>query len=76
VEAPDTHEEQTLEPVPINEDEKVEASEPGNFKTSRAYLWVGFMLIVIGAILGILFGKTALLVSIAGMVFVIIGYTI
>ncbi len=76
VEVPDNHEEETLQPVPINDDEKVEATEPGNFKTSRAYLWVGFMLIVIGAILGILFGKTALLVSIAGMVFVIIGYTI
>jgi hypothetical protein len=34
------------------------------------------MLIVVGVILGILFGKTALLISIAGMVFVIIGYTI
>ncbi|HEY0055339.1 MAG TPA: hypothetical protein VGB63_08290 [Pedobacter sp.] len=72
----DNHEEETLQPVPINDDEEVEQTEPGNFKTSRAYLWVGFMLIVIGAILGILFGKTALLVSIAGMVFVIIGYTI
>lgn len=45
-------------------------------KTARTYLWIGFMLIVVGIILGILFGKTALLVSIAGVVFVIIGYII
>lgn len=47
-----------------------------DLKASRAYLWVGFMLIVVGVILGILFGKTALLISIAGVVFVMIGYSI
>ena len=75
VTTPGKSDEQVLKPVPVTDNEKTVA-EPGNFKTSRAYLWVGFMLIVVGAILGILFGKTALLVSIAGMVFVIIGYTI
>ena len=75
VTTPEKSDEAVLKPVPVTDDEKTVA-EPGNFKTSRAYLWVGFMLIVVGAILGILFGKTALLVSIAGMVFVIIGYTI
>jgi hypothetical protein len=52
------------------------AIEPTDIKTSRTYLWIGFMLIVVGVILGILFGKTALLISIAGIVFVVIGYSL
>lgn len=52
------------------------ANNQSILQTSRTYLWVGTALVVIGMILGILFGKTALLVSIAGIVFVIIGYTI
>ncbi|MBC7914645.1 MAG: UbiA prenyltransferase family protein [Pyrinomonadaceae bacterium] len=51
-------------------------TQVSNIKTSKTYLWVGIVLVVVGMILGILFGKTALLISIAGMVFVIIGYTI
>ena len=74
--------------VPKTGGAKVQANEvrntqltdaPATFqevKTARTYLWIGFMLIVVGIILGILFGKTALLVSIAGVVFVIIGYII
>jgi uncharacterized membrane protein len=45
-------------------------------KSSRTYLWVGIMLMVVGVILGILFGKTALLISVAGLIFVIIGYSV
>ena len=74
--------------VPKTAEAKVQADEvrnaeltdsPATFqevKTARTYLWIGFMLIVVGIILGILFGKTALLVSIAGVVFVAIGYII
>ena len=51
-------------------------SQTSNSKASKTYLWVGIVLVVVGIILGILFGKTALLVSIAGLIFVIIGYTI
>lgn len=47
-----------------------------NVKVSRTYLWIGFMLVVVGVILAILFGKMALLISVAGTVFVIIGYSI
>ncbi|MBC8053868.1 MAG: hypothetical protein H7Y13_12455 [Sphingobacteriaceae bacterium] len=63
-----------IEPEQLTVDKT--SAEPENKKASRTYLWVGFMLIVVGVILGILFGKTALLISIAGMVFVIIGYSI
>jgi membrane protein CcdC involved in cytochrome C biogenesis len=45
-------------------------------KTSKTYMWIGIVLVVVGIIMGILFGKTALLISLAGMVFVIIGYAI
>lgn len=74
--------------VPKTAEAKVQADEVRNaqltdssatfqeVKTARTYLWIGFMLIVVGIILGILFGKTALLVSIAGMIFVAIGYII
>ena len=50
--------------------------DESTIKTSRTYLWVGFMLIIVGIILGILFGKNALLISLAGLVFVAIGYLI
>ena len=50
--------------------------DESSIKTARTYLWIGCMLIVVGIILGILFGKTALLISIAGAVFVTIGYLI
>lgn len=68
----DTHKEE-LAPAQLADEGK---SGSTDVKTSRTYLWVGFMLMVVGVILGILFGKTALLISIAGMVFVIIGYSI
>lgn len=58
------------------DDEGFSATEAPAIKTSKIYLWAGMVLIVIGVILGILFGKTALVVSVAGIVFVIIGYTI
>jgi len=67
------HHEQIEEEQIISDSMVVDES---NTKASRTYLWVGFMLIVVGVILGILFGKTALLISIAGVVFVTIGYLI
>lgn len=57
-------------------DENNIVASTNNIKASRTYLWIGFMLIVVGVILGILFGKMALLISLAGLVFVIIGYSI
>lgn len=68
-----THQEEINQAQVVDEKTVI---EPTDAKTSRTYLWVGFMLIVVGVILGILFGKTALLISIAGLVFVIIGYSI
>lgn len=68
------HSHEEIASVQVTDDQSV-VHEP-DVQTSRTYLWVGFMLIIVGVILGILFGKTALLISIAGMVFVIIGYTI
>lgn len=58
------------------DDNSFSVSEAPAMKTSEIYLWAGMVLIVMGVILGILFGKTALVVSVAGIVFVIIGYTI
>lgn len=57
-------------------DENNIVAPTNDIKASRTYLWIGFMLIVVGVILGILFGKMALLISLAGLVFVIIGYSI
>lgn len=57
-------------------DENNVAAPTNNIKASRTYLWIGFMLVVVGVILGILFGKMALLISVAGLVFVLIGYSI
>ncbi|MGV3509229.1 MAG: hypothetical protein ACO1N7_08075 [Sphingobacteriaceae bacterium] len=88
VESDDSFTEPKQVEVPKTAETKVQADEvrnteltdnPATFqevKTARTYLWIGFMLIVVGIILGILFGKTALLVSIAGVVFVAIGYII
>jgi cobalamin biosynthesis Mg chelatase CobN len=60
----------------ITDDSESSASTSSNIKTSRAYLWVGIMLMVVGIVLGILFGKTAFLISLAGIVFVVIGYVV
>lgn len=64
-----------IAPQQIKDDSTV-IGDSADMKTARIYLWIGFMLIVVGIILGILFGKTALLISITGMIFVIIGYSI
>lgn len=40
------------------------------------YIWIGSFLILAGLVLGLLFGRPAFLVSIAGVVFVIIGFLV
>lgn len=39
-----------------------------------SYLWIGFVLIIGGIVLGLIFGRTAFMVSIIGVVFLIIGF--
>ncbi|WP_026905181.1 hypothetical protein [Pedobacter glucosidilyticus] len=38
------------------------------------YMWVGLVLIIIGLILGLVFGGLAYLISVVGLVFLLIGY--
>ena len=64
------------EPEQIQKVDDQTIAQSKNIRASRIYLWVGFILMTIGVFLGIFFGKTALLVSIAGIVLVVIGYKI
>ncbi len=38
------------------------------------YMWIGFFLMLAGFVLGLLFGKPAFLVSVAGLVFIVLGF--
>lgn len=50
---------------------------PNNSKAnSFSYIWIGIFLIVAGVVLGLLFGKPALLISFVGIVFVVLGIII
>lgn len=40
------------------------------------YMWIGFFLILAGLVLGLLFGKPAFLVSVAGVVFIVLGFMV
>lgn len=39
-----------------------------------SYLWIGFVLVIGGIVLGLIFGRTAFMVSVVGIVFLIIGF--
>jgi len=41
-----------------------------------SYLWIGFVLVIGGIVLGLIFGRTAFMVSVVGIVFLIIGFYI
>ncbi len=40
------------------------------------YIWIGFFLMLAGFVLGLLFGKPAFLVSVAGVVFIVLGFMV
>ena len=41
---------------------------------SKNLLWAGLILVVIGSIMGFVFGRSAFLIALAGVVFAAIGY--
>lgn len=41
-----------------------------------SYMWIGFVLVLAGVVLGLVFGRTAFMVSVVGFVFLIIGFYI
>lgn len=45
-----------------------------NSGKKNSYMWVGLVLLVIGLIIGLIFGGMAYLISVAGIVFLFIGY--
>ena len=53
--------------------EEVENTEKGTFKRNN-YMWVGLVLIIIGLIIGLVFGGMAYFISVVGIVFLLIGY--
>jgi hypothetical protein len=53
--------------------EEVENTEDGTFKRNN-YMWVGLVLIIIGLIIGLVFGGMAYFISVVGVVFLLIGY--
>jgi hypothetical protein len=40
----------------------------------NSYMWVGLMLLIVGLIIGLIFGSMAYLISVVGIVFLLIGY--
>ncbi|HEY1025026.1 MAG TPA: hypothetical protein VGE26_07675 [Sphingobacteriaceae bacterium] len=41
-----------------------------------SYMWIGFVLLLAGVVLGLVFGRTAFMISAVGVVFLIIGFMI
>lgn len=56
-----------------NPEEEVKNSEEGAFKRNN-YMWVGLVLIIIGLIIGLVFGGMAYFISVVGVIFLLIGY--
>jgi hypothetical protein len=56
-----------------NPEEEVKNIEEGAFKRNN-YMWAGLVLIIIGLIIGLVFGGMAYLISVVGVVFLLIGY--
>ncbi len=55
------------------QEEEVKNSEDGTFKRNN-YMWVGLVLVIIGLIIGLVFGGMAYFISVVGVVFLLIGY--
>jgi hypothetical protein len=45
-------------------------------QSTLSYFWIGALLLLIGIILGLLFGRAAFLISACGMIFIILGFFI
>lgn len=56
-----------------NPEDEVKNNEEGVFKRNN-YMWVGLVLIIIGLIIGLVFGGMAYFISVVGVVFLLIGY--
>lgn len=69
------------EELSTKSEDKIGSQDLGQVKysakvNSSSYLWIGSFLVLAGLVLGLLFGKPAILVSLAGVVFIALGFFI
>lgn len=57
----------------VQEDDSLDPDQKSSGK-KNSYMWVGLVLLIIGLIIGLIFGGMAYLISVAGIVFLAIGY--
>ncbi len=55
------------------QEEELKNTEEDSFKLNN-YMWVGLVLVIIGLIIGLVFGGMAYFISVVGVVFLLIGY--